>query len=188
MRGLLAAMMMLLLVAACKKEATVPAEEFSAQDTQREKVSDVTLLYSDSAIVRVRVTGPIMLNHLDRSEPFQEFPSGIFVEFFSATGQKTSTLTAKYAIRYETRNLTIVRDSVVWRSAESEQLESTELTWDEQAQSVSTNKFVVITTPVDTIYSQGFSADQNFKNVRLRAIDGTMQVKELTTDPPPTQQ
>ncbi len=171
-----------MITVACQEP--IAEEEFSTEglSASTERGEDIELLYSDSAVLRVRVTGPVMLSHTDRSQLSQEFIDGVRVEFFNETGNLTSLLTAKYAIRYEKLGEVIVRDSVVWQSVQQEQLETSELIWNENKRQVYTNKFVVITRPQDTIFSRGFQADQNFRNMRFSAIDGVKEVEELTKD------
>jgi LPS export ABC transporter protein LptC len=153
-------------------------ENFNREDVVVERFSEVDILYSDSGKVRVRVRGPVLLRQLGLSQSRQEFPSGIKVNFFDAFGNITSTLTGKYANRIEAEGITIVRDSVVWQNTEGKKLESTEITWNERTQKVYTNKFVVVNTLKDIIFAQGFTANQNFTDIRFKAIDGTMMVVE----------
>jgi LPS export ABC transporter protein LptC len=166
----------LISLAACKNDL---AEIEAMADTYRtdvETAKEVEILYSDSAQVRVRITGPTMLYHLDRSDPYQEFPDGVVVDFYDAEGTVTSQLTAQYGIRYENKAEVIVRDSVVWESNEGEKLESEELIWDERREKVYTKKFVVITRPEEIIYGHGFESDQNFSYSRINAIEGRIKV------------
>ncbi|HQU59474.1 MAG TPA: LPS export ABC transporter periplasmic protein LptC, partial [Saprospiraceae bacterium] len=58
----------------CKNDMEDIEALVSKFDTQVETAKNVEILYSDSAQVRVRVTGPTMLYYLDREEPRQEFP------------------------------------------------------------------------------------------------------------------
>ncbi len=170
---------------ACRKEtAATPDYDIDPSQTNAERVEDVDILYSDSAVVRVRIQGPVMLNHLGYSDPHQEFTDGIRVEFFDRSGNVTSVLTARYAVRYETRGLTVIRDKVLWKSIENKTLETPELTWDERQQKIYSPKFAVVTSPTDTVYTHGFEATQDFKMVQMKAIDGTMRVEENTTPPP----
>ncbi|MBK8655233.1 MAG: hypothetical protein IPN20_15310 [Haliscomenobacter sp.] len=179
---------LLLLIAgsACRKE-TAAASDYAIDPSQTnaERVEEVAILYSDSAVVRVRVQGPVMLNYIGFSDPHQEFTDGIRVEFFDRAGQITSVLTARYAIRYETRGLTIIRDKVLWKSVEGKTLETPELTWDERQQKIYSPKFAVVTSPTDTVYTHGFEATQDFKMVQMKAIDGSMRMEE-NTEPPST--
>ena len=170
------------LLGGCKNTVEDVNDLVSKFDTQVETAKDVEILYSDSAQVRVRITGPTMLYHLDRREPRQEFPDGVSVDFFGPEGAITSQLDARYGLRMENRNEVIVRDSVVWQSVEGEKIESEELIWDERQRKIYTNKFVVITRPDEIIYGHGFEADQDFTYSRINAIEGRLKVDDLEKD------
>jgi len=141
-----------------------------------ETVKEVEILYSDSAQVKVRITGPTMLNNLDRSEPFQEFVDGVLVEFFNPQQEISSTLVAHYAIRYERLGEIIARDSVVWESTDGQKLETEELIWNERDEQVYTQKFARITTAREIIYGHGFRANQNFTDARIQQVEGTVAI------------
>jgi LPS export ABC transporter protein LptC len=141
-------------------------------NVQVETVKEVVMLYSDSAQVQVRVSGPTMLNNLDRKEPYQEFVDGILIEFFDPNQRITSTLVANYAIRFERKGQMIARDSVVWESIDGKKLETNELIWSEKDEEIFTQKFARITTPTEIIYGHGFRADQDFSNARIKQVEG----------------
>ncbi len=155
---------------------------FSESDLKIEKTKDVEILYSDSAVVRIRIKAPVLIFHLQASDPFQEFSEGIHIDFFNPQGKITSTLTADYAARYQSKKKTFLKKNVRWMSVNKEVMESPELTWNEETQNLYTNKFVVIATPKDTVFSQGFNADQSFNQIQMRAIDGSMEVKNKSKD------
>jgi LPS export ABC transporter protein LptC len=163
---------------ACKNDIAEIDALMANFNTQVEKAEEVEILYSDSAQVRVRVTGPSMEYHLDQKDPQQVFPDGVFVEFFDANGIVTSQLSAKYGLRIEREDEVVVRDSVVWQSIEGEKLETEELIWLEREKRVYTNKFVVVTRPDEIIYGHGFEADQDFSYSRINAIEGRLKVDE----------
>ncbi len=168
----------LISLAACKNELAEIEALTDNYSTNVETAKEVEILYSDSAQVRVRITGPTMLYHLDRTQPHQEFPDGVNVDFYDAEGLVTGELTARYGVRYENRGEVVVRDSVVWKSTEGEKLETEELIWDEHTGKVYTKKFVVVTRPDEIIYGHGFEADQNFTYSRINAIEGRIKVEE----------
>jgi LPS export ABC transporter protein LptC len=145
-------------------------------DVKTERVEEVEILYSDSAQVKVRITGPIMFNNLDRTEPYQEFVDGVKVEFFGDDGTITSIMTAKYAIRYDRRGEVIVRDSVVWQSVEDQKLETEELIWRDKDGKIFTKKFARIETRTEMIYGHGFEADQDFSNARIQQVEGIVAI------------
>ena len=167
-----------LALVACQNDMAEIEELASKFNTQVEEAQEVEILYSDSAEVRVRITGPRMLYHLSNSEAQQEFPDGVYVEFFDAAGTVTSQLSARYGLRLEQKDEVIVRDSVVWQSIEGEKLETEELIWQERKKRVYTNKFVVVTRPDEIIYGHGFEADQDFSYSRINAIEGRLKVDE----------
>ena len=167
-----------LLFSACQQDVPDKNPGLDLNQLNVEQIEQVEIIYSDSAIVRVRISGPLMLNHLNASDPFQEFPQGLKVEFFNPFGLVSSVMTANYAVRHPNTGLTYIRNEVVWRSAEHKTLETPELTWDEREKKVFTQKFAVVTTLIDTVYSHGFQAGQDFRDIKLNAIDGSMNVQE----------
>ena len=169
---------------ACEQEAILDeAFDFSQEELTVEKSKDVVIYYSDSAIVRVMIQGPTMLNHTERNYQRKEFTDGIRVEFYNEYGSVSSILTAKYAVQYELDSKVIVRDSVVWQSSDDQMLESSELIWDERQKLIYTNKFSVITTPTDTIFTQYFKANQDFSEIVMTSTDGAIIVDDLRPEP-----
>lgn len=131
---------------------------------KKEEVKYVTILYSDSAQVKVRITADKMIRHLDKANPRDEFPEGIFVEFLSESGKPYSWLEADRATRYEKISEVIAQGNAKFFNKKKETLTSTELIWNESDQKLRTNKFVRITQPIkgDTSYGYGFEANEEF--------------------------
>jgi LPS export ABC transporter protein LptC len=119
---------------------------------------------------------------LDKREPWQEFPQGLLIEFFTGGKVVTSRLSAQYAIRYENNPRFVVRDSVVWHSENGEQLETEELIWEEEKDEVHTDKFVVVRRPGEIVYGHGFESNQKFTQWKIRAIEGRIRANDLTKD------
>jgi LPS export ABC transporter protein LptC len=140
-----------------------------------ETAKDVSMLYSDSARIKVRIEGPVMVRHLDKSNPRQEFTDGVKVVFFTIGGKVESTLTANYALRLEKKRQIIVRDSVVWKSYKGEMLETEELIWEERKEKIYTNRFVTITKPDEVIIGYGFEANQDFTSWTINAVEAELK-------------
>jgi LPS export ABC transporter protein LptC len=143
-----------------------------------EWAKDVEIIYSDSVAVKVRITSPLLVRNLDQITPYDEFPDGVFVEFFDSNQNISSTLSAKYGIRYPRTKKIIVRDSVVLQNIQREQLETSELIWDENNKVVQTDKFVKITKPEEIIFAYGFRANQDFSEYELLSVAGRVKVEE----------
>lgn len=175
--GMLAAS--LLLFFACSDVPKETRQVFTQDDVAVEVGRDVEILYSDSAIVRVRVLGPLLHNHSAREKPRQEFPEGIKMEFLAADLSVRSVLTAKNATRYQDEGRIVARDSVVLTTVDQEKLETEELMWDEKTARIRTDKFVKVTQPGEIIYGFGLEAEQDFSYWRILVPKGKIKVEQL---------
>ena len=164
---------------ACDPASTREEQQYGPDDTGVEIGRDVEILYSDSAVVRVRVTAPSLYNYVDRLETRQEFPDGIKLEFLTPRLQVRSTLTAKFAIRQQDKGLIIARDSVVLTTVQQEKLETEELIWDEKTEKVRTDKFVKVTKPDEVIYGFGLEANQDFSYWKITVPKGIIKANQL---------
>lgn len=166
-------------LAACNRLKKDTRQVFTQDDVAVEVARDVEILYSDSAIVRVRVTGPVMLNNIDRENPHREFPNGVKIDFLEPNLSIKSTLTAKTAFQYPDKGRIIARDSVILITAKQERLETEELIWDEKKAKVFTEKFVKVTKPGEVIYGYGLEAEQDFSYWKITVPKGRIKVDQL---------
>lgn len=164
--------------AACSNNA-IMEEDVTIADTQYEIADSVEILYSDSAVVRVRIKAPLLYNYTDKKNPRREFPKGILVEFFDENKNIQSRLTAKTAVQYEKLNKFIVEDSVVVKSVRNEMMETEGLVWDESSQKVHTDRFITITTSTEIIKGYGFESDYDFQNWELKKVSGRLQADRV---------
>jgi len=170
---------MMLMSAGCDDFQGEKRQVFTQDDVAIELGRDVEILYSDSALVRVRVTGPLLHNFTDRENPRQEFPEGVKIEFLEPDLSVKSTVTAKTAARYQEKGQIIARDSVVLTTAQQEKLETEELIWDEKKAKVFTEKFVKVTKPGEVIYGYGLEAEQDFSYWKITVPKGRIKVEQL---------
>lgn len=167
------------LLTACENALKRQQEFFTQDDVAVEVGRGVEILYSDSAVVRIRITGALLHNYIDRDDPRQEFPEGIKVEFLTADQQVKSTLTAKTAVRRQDKGQVTARDSVVLTTARGERLETEELLWDEKTEKVHTDKFVKVTKPGEVIYGYGLEANQDFSYWKITVPKGRIKAEQV---------
>ncbi|MEM9835448.1 MAG: LPS export ABC transporter periplasmic protein LptC [Bacteroidota bacterium] len=167
---------LLALFASCIPDPEEAARLTEKLSEQIEIAEGVNILYSDSARIRVAIQADIMENILDFKDPHQRFPNGIRITFIDDFGDTTSVLTAKEGVYRERLNEVVVRDSVVWKSADQRKLETDELTWTEESQQIDTDRFVVITQPDYIIYGYGLTAKQDFSDARVKQVTGRVPV------------
>jgi len=170
--------LVLLACTSCKDPIKETRQVFTQDDVAIEVGTDVEILYSDSAVVRVRVTGPLLHNYSAREKPKQEFPEGIQMDFLQADLSVRSVLTAKKATRFQADGRIIARDSVVLTTIKQEKLETEELIWDEKTALIHTDKFVKVTQPGEVIYGFGLVAQQDFSYWKILVPKGRIKVEQ----------
>lgn len=139
----------------------------------------VELLYSDSAIVRIRIRAPRMLTNKDLTKPVREFPEGVNVDFFDENKQVSSRLFAKYGKHLQAERKVVLRDSVVVFNNRGERLETEELFWEEANDSLYSNKFVKIITPTKIIYGHGMRSNLDFSVWEIDSVRGVVMQQGL---------
>lgn len=150
-------------------------------ETSVETATEVEILYSDSAQLKVKIAGPTMNRYLDKDNPREEFPDGVHVEFFNDKGRIISWLDADYAVHIQKESKIITQKNVNLYNSENEKLETWELIWDEKQDRVYTDRFVMITQPEkgDTSYGYGFEANNDFTRFEIKKNSGKMNISDL---------
>lgn len=144
-----------------------------------ESAKDVDILYSDSAVVRMRIKSPLMQNRQDKENPTRVFPNGVWVDFFDVSKSPTSHLIAKYAEYSDKLKIITLRDSVVVNNYKNEKLETEELYWSERDGKIYSKKFVRVTTPSEVIHGYGFTSNMEFTEWEIDSVSGVFQSGSL---------
>ncbi len=140
---------------------------------------DITMLYTDSTILKIRLEAPQMLMY-DKGikEPMTIMPKGLFVVFFNEKGKESSTLKANYGIRYETSRRMEARYNVEVVNSTGEKLNTEHLVWDENTKQITSDAFVKITTAKEIIMGKGLKSNQDFTQYEILEITGTIRIEE----------
>ncbi len=135
---------------------------------------NVKTLYSDSAIVRLRVNAPVQYEHQNHD---RDFPKGVMIEFFDTRGNVTTTLTSNYGEYKNETGLYMAKGNVLIENpAKGEKLESEQLYWDPKTERIYTNEDVQvrIQTPTETIWGTGLEAKQDFTFYKILNPQGIL--------------
>jgi LPS export ABC transporter protein LptC len=137
------------------------------------------IVYTDSARIRVRITTPRLERFSNSNEPYLEFPSGMFVQFYNDSNRVESTIRSKYAQYDEKKQLWKAQNDVIAVNLrKGEQLNTEELFWDEKTQRIYSEKFSRVTTSSGVFYGEeGLEADQTFSWYKLKGIRGNVNWK-----------
>jgi LPS export ABC transporter protein LptC len=142
----------------------------------RESAEKVTIEYTDSGILKAKITSPEMLAVKNVREPFVEMQKGIEVCFFDVDGTVQSFLSAEYAISYQEKKKIIVRRNVQVMNIKGERLNTEELIWDQNTGRIKTDKFVRINTKDQIIMGEGMESNQSFTDWEILNVRGTINV------------
>ena len=166
-----------LLFASCENDIEKIKLIGSEKDQPVEKATNVKIIYSDSARVKVELTAPLMERFLS-DRPAIEMPKGFRAVFYSDQLEVRSRLSADYGIRYENEQRMEARKNVVAINEKGDQLNTEHLVWDEKSGKLLSNEFVKITTPDEIMYGTGFEANQDFSKYTIFNIKGTISLNK----------
>ncbi|CAN5625312.1 hypothetical protein BH10BAC2_BH10BAC2_13310 [soil metagenome] len=156
-------------------------------DLGKKKVSvdiaeDVTSYMSQGAIVKAKLTAPIM-THTEADTAIIEFPKSLQVEFYNDSTKPESHLFAKYGKYLEKQGKVFLKDSViVFNMVKGDTLVTDELWWDKNKELFYTDKFVLIKQKDHQrlVGEKGMEADQNFNSYTLFNGSGIRNVPDST--------
>lgn len=155
------------------------------RESLSEIAKDVEILYSDSAVVKVRIKSPTLKRYTVKGETYDEFPDGLLVEFMDDNQRVKSWLEADYAVRKDREQKIYMESNVQLYNKNNDKLETEALVWDEGIKEIYTSRTVKISQPSrgDTSLGHGFKADQEFTRFEIkRKFSAIKNVDDLTKD------
>lgn len=144
-----------------------------------QSASDMEIIYSDSAIVKLAIDAPAMERYISEEQGnYILFKKGIHVRFFGPDLTVQTDLKANYARHLESENIWEVSDNVVIVNKKGEVINTELLIWDREKAKIHSDKYVKITTPDEIIMGDGFESDEQFLNYVILNVTGTINLKE----------
>lgn len=139
-------------------------------------VENVELFYTEENRVKVKMVAPMAFEFENGDN---EFPDGLYLEFFDETGNLESTLRANEAFYFKKDHLWRGRGKVEVKNLEkNEQLNTEELFWKPAEEKIYTDKFVTIRQQSDVIYGQGLEAKQDMSDYIIKKPEGEFSVDD----------
>ena len=152
-------------------------EKFNQKDIAREEGKNVVIKYSVGGKRKAILTGPL-LNRVQDTIPYIEFPKSVHVDFFDLHDSIESKLDAKYARYIETQSKVFLKDSVRVINVKGDTLYCDELYWDRNHTGAEfyTGKPVRIRRKTEIIDGIGMEAKQDFKEWLIKKVTGIIKV------------
>jgi LPS export ABC transporter protein LptC len=143
-----------------------------------EKGHGITVTYTDSAKLKARVKANTIQRFEKDGNSRLEMPDGVIAYFFNDRGERSSTLTSKYGVRYPNKGRTIVKDSVVVVNKEGDTLRTERMVWNERKDFIRSQSDVTVKTPEEIIYAKGFRSNPSFTEYEFYKIKGTVTLDQ----------
>ncbi len=142
----------------------------NSDDAPSQESWNSTVIFTDSGMTKaVMQAGHISVYTI---KGFTLIDSGAKVDFYKDE-KIVSTLTGRRAkIDDRTKDIEIY-DSINVVNYEGSELKTEKLLWTNKTQRVSSDEFVKINTPTESIEGVGFESDQNLKNYKIFKVSGT---------------
>jgi LPS export ABC transporter protein LptC len=158
----------------CKDSADLKRpEEYKGPKATFDKVET---LFSDSAIVRIRLTAP---KQIEEQNGNLTYPKGIKVEFFEKDNTLSSQLTANSATYDKTTGVyTAIGNVVVVGKKDGNELKTEKLHWNPETKKVYTDVFVTIKEDDTILYGDGLIANEDFSYYKITFPKGTIYLDE----------
>lgn len=159
------------------KEETVEVPDYTGPLLEADSIQ---ILYSDSALIRVRVEAAKQFEYENGN---REFPQGIYIEFFEPDGSVSSTLQADkgYYFREKDRYTGVGNVRVIGLKDDNRLFTDT-LHWSQPTERVYTKAPVLITEGPDTLRGVGLEANQNFTTYTILQPVGSTLLKDKEAD------
>ncbi|KAA3440379.1 LPS export ABC transporter periplasmic protein LptC [Rufibacter hautae] len=139
-----------------------------------ETYNQVTI-YSDSAQMKLKLSAPVE-QQLQNGDII--YSKGMYITFYEE-GKPTTIITAKFGRYDKVKDQYVARNDVVVKNiVKNEQLNTEELFWERQKQSIFTDKFVRITSTEEVVTGVGLTAKQDFSDYTLKQFSGSFLLKQ----------
>jgi LPS export ABC transporter protein LptC len=173
-------LILLLSWTACENDITVINSIIPESELPLESGKNVEYIYSDSAIVKAKLTAPRM-DRYGGKKNYMELPKGMHIIFYNEEKKEQTNLTADYGIGYDDgsgMNKMEAKRNVVVINEKGDRLNTEHLIWDATTKQIYTEDFVKITTKGETIWGDGLKADQDFSKWKILHPKGVIAVND----------
>ena len=142
-----------------------------------EEINDVKLLYSEAALLKVKLTTAKQYRYLNDD---RKYPKPVNISFFSPLGEEITTINSDSGRYDKAKDLyTVMGHVVVVNKQKQERLLTPELNWNPVTKKVFTEKRVTIISQLtgEKLYGVGLDANQDFTQYSIRKPTGVFNVE-----------
>ena len=148
------------------------AKQTAAYTGPIEEINDVKLLYSEMAMLKVKLTTPRQYRYANDD---RKYPKPVSIIFYGPAGEEVTTLRSDSGRYHKAKDLyTVMGNVVVVNKQKQEKLLTPELNWNPITKKVFTEKRVTVISQMtgEKLYGTGLDANQDFTNYSIRKPSG----------------
>lgn len=167
------------LVSGCSGSGHIgPAEAIMGDEIPAMITSNVTMLISDSGVIKYRAITPSWYRFGDEAkEPYQYFPDGIEFQQIDTIFSATETILADTAYNWEQKQLWHLINNVRVTSVKGEKFRTNDLYWDMKRHTVYSDSFIHIERFDNIIEGYGFTSTDDFSKYEIKQTSGVFPVR-----------
>ncbi|WP_375444995.1 LPS export ABC transporter periplasmic protein LptC [uncultured Fibrella sp.] len=143
-----------------------------------EEINNVKLLYSESALMRVKLTTARQLRFINED---RKYPKEVFIDFYDPTGSQVVTTLRSDSGKYDKAKdlYTVMGHVVVINKAKQEKLQTNLLNWNPNTKKVFTDRRVIVSSQLtgEKLYGLGLDANQDFSRYSIRKPTGVFNLE-----------
>ncbi|WP_229201853.1 LPS export ABC transporter periplasmic protein LptC [Arsenicibacter rosenii] len=159
-------------------EENKASKKYEAYKGPIEEINNVQMLYSEGALMKVRMTTPRQLRYLNED---RKYPQEVHIDFYGPTGTDVVTTLRSDSGRYDKAKdlYTVLGNVVVVNKEKQETLETDVLNWNPNTKKVFTDRPVTITSKLtgERLKGIGLDANQDFSRYAIRKPTGVFNVE-----------
>lgn len=171
-----------LLIVNCTLFLTACEESKQAKKVQPysgpiEEINDVKLLYSEAAVLRVRLTTAKQFRYENDN---RRYPKPVNIVFYGETGQEETTLRSDSGRYDKGKDLyTVMGHVVVIKKQDNQKMLTALLNWSPVSKKIYTDKAVTILSPAtgERLQGIGMDAPQDFSRYSIRKTTGIFNIE-----------
>lgn len=173
----------LMVFSACENDIEKVNEITRSNNRPSLVVKEIETVYSDSGVVKVKMFAPKLIRYEKLAQPFDEYPEGLTVHFYSSDFEITGKLDCEYAKYLVDENLWEARSNVETQNIlTGEKLNTELLFWNIEKEIIYSDAFVRITTKDEVIFGNGFESNQDFSKWKILNPKGTINIEDNDPD------
>lgn len=169
---------LVIVLASCKNDVNEVTLLTSHYRYPEMRAIDISIFRSDSAKLYFQLFAKEMIQYSNDKNPYILFPKGFKAKHFDKFPKPKSSIRAKWAKYFVNEKLWWAKNNVVAENSDGEKLFAEEMFWNQEKKIIYSDKYVKIQTPNEIIFGEGFEADQDMSNYKIKKVKGTVYIED----------